>query len=491
MRNSETVTGPGRRCTAVAALGAGLSLFGIGAYAAEVFDASANRVFHTFDGDEVEVRDRDSVTRYLEQFLHQDDSGQVFELHDDWEIVSDGTVFMLYHFNGRHFEWIEAAGIPAGKTRTHEHDRTDRFYSPTEPSGYDRIVSGGQSDDSEYWTTPEQGDTPILRMESLLYEDGVFKTLDGESIEDFRFPAAAAAEPDDPFADFDAARESVAEEYVLYRNEFGEPVFFRRGTWGADGGQTFGDWCDAMLVHWYFEDVYASEKFAAIEAKRADLEREFAEQHSIAAELINLGRYYETSDHQRPVFSTDSHFSVRYFSSIDDEIVYLNEEQVARLKNKWLVLNDKLRQNTVPFDLPRGAFYLKRKAALNRGLENLPRSSLVFEIKAKPEYADEFRAAISVPTKSASAEQPAPAAADGSYVFVPGNYWGRGEIQPLQDPTDRQECARLCDEQRKCVVASYHDETVGGGYANTCVLRSKKGEWHPEQTNISSWVKPK
>ena len=91
MRNSETVNGLGRRCPTVTLLAAGLALLGFSANAAEVFDAAGNRVFHTFDGDEVEVRDRDSVTRYLEQFLHQDDSGQVFELHDDWEIVSDGT----------------------------------------------------------------------------------------------------------------------------------------------------------------------------------------------------------------------------------------------------------------------------------------------------------------------------------------------------------------------------------------------------------------
>jgi hypothetical protein len=131
--------------------------------------------------------------------------------------------------------------------------------------------------------------------------------------------------------------------------------------------------------------------------------------------------------------------------------------------------------NTRPFLVPEAGFHVKKGKAKKRGLVDLPSASFVVEVRAKPEYMEEFQAAITtLPT----------------YTFENANYWGAGKSQRLKDPFDRQECARLCDEDPSCAVASYHDETAIGGYANTCTLRREVGERHPEQTSVHSWVKP-
>ena len=75
-----------------------------------------------------------------------------------------------------------------------------------------------------------------------------------------------------------------------------------------------------------------------------------------------------------------------------------------------------------------------------------------------------------------------------AYTLERANYWG-SEIAVLRNWSDMQECARLCDEDSSCVVASYHDQTAGD-YANTCVHRYKVGSRHPEQSNVFSWVRP-
>lgn len=76
-----------------------------------------------------------------------------------------------------------------------------------------------------------------------------------------------------------------------------------------------------------------------------------------------------------------------------------------------------------------------------------------------------------------------------AYSIKRGNYWG-SEIKALRNWTDAQACARTCDKDPSCVVASYHERSVGSGYGNTCVLRHAVGPWHPEQSNVHSWVRP-
>lgn len=225
-----------------------------------------------------------------------------------------------------------------------------------------------------------------------------------------------------------------------------------------------------MLLHYYYEQTYESPAFEEIENRRRVNAANVLETNSIATEMLNLGNYYETEY----TTITGGNYKVVYFTMIDGEIVYLNKTQIAQLKNKWLVLNEETRMNTRPFYVPEGGFHVKNRHAKKRGLV-LPSSSFVIEIKAKPEYLSEFKAAISI----------LPA-----YTFENANYWGSGKSRALQDPLDMQECARLCDEDPSCAVASYHDETAIGGYANTCTLRHEVGERHPEQTSVHSWVKP-
>lgn len=78
---------------------------------------------------------------------------------------------------------------------------------------------------------------------------------------------------------------------------------------------------------------------------------------------------------------------------------------------------------------------------------------------------------------------------DVEYKFEGANYWG-SEISILRNWTDMQECARSCEQDSSCVVASYSDQSALAGYANTCVLRNKVGPRHTEQQGIFSWVKP-
>src|SRR6266849_4654965 len=76
-----------------------------------------------------------------------------------------------------------------------------------------------------------------------------------------------------------------------------------------------------------------------------------------------------------------------------------------------------------------------------------------------------------------------------SYSFEVANYWGNA-YETINDATDPQECARRCEADSRCRVASFHGPRATGGWANRCVLRDVFGERHTEQVDISSWVKP-
>jgi hypothetical protein len=409
----------------------------------EVFDATGKRVFYASRAD---------------QELFHEGTGRSFRLRSsDDEIISGNVVFIKYHFNKRHFEWIEYAGFAPGETGTHEHDLTQRFYSESSLSDYTKRVSDQPLTATEFWTTPEQGEVPILAYESVRHEDGVYLDGIGEPIQNIVFPKLS--------------EEQLNTRLGIYRNEFGEPVYFMRGELGHQSDGSFGDWDDVVLLHYYYEEAYQPAALEAITKRRAANAADSGESNSIAIEMLNLGTYYETE------YTTilGGNYKVVYFTVVDEKLVYLNKTQIKQLKNKWLVLNTETRMNTRPFNVPEGGFYVKNRHAKKRGLVDISSSSFVIEIKPKPEYESEFRAAI---------------ATLHTYTFENANYWGAGTSKALQDPLDMQECARLCDEEPSCVVASYHDETAIGGYANTCTLRREVGERHPEQTSVHSWVKP-
>lgn len=75
------------------------------------------------------------------------------------------------------------------------------------------------------------------------------------------------------------------------------------------------------------------------------------------------------------------------------------------------------------------------------------------------------------------------------YKFESANYWDH-DITVLRDQHDMQACARACDENPDCKVASFTDSTITDGWGNSCVLRSAVGTRHPEPSGRCSWVKP-
>jgi hypothetical protein len=412
-------------------------------YDLEVFDAAGKRVFYASSADQ--------------ELFHEDSGRSFISRCCRGEIVSRGVVFMLYHFNDRHFEWIEGAGIAPGETGTHAHASTLRLYSKVSASAYEIRTSATPLTATEFWTTPDQGANRILAYETVRHEDGIFKDPNGQPVQDIVFPSLS--------------KEQLNTRLGIYRNEFGEPVYFVRGELGSNSDGTFGDWDDIVLVHYYYEEVYASPAFEEVQNKRNLNAANDLESNSKAIDMLTLGNFYET-EYQTIL---GGNYKMVYFTMIDGEIVYLNKTQIKQLKNKWLVLNTDTRMNTRPFLVPEAGFHVKKGKAKKRGLVDLPSASFVVEVRAKPEYMEEFQAAITtLPT----------------YTFENANYWGAGKSQRLKDPSDRQECARLCDEDPSCAVASYHDETAIGGYANTCTLRREVGERHPEQTSVHSWVKP-
>jgi hypothetical protein len=79
-------------------------------------------------------------------------------------------------------------------------------------------------------------------------------------------------------------------------------------------------------------------------------------------------------------------------------------------------------------------------------------------------------------------------AAATSYRFEAANYWGN-DYQTIANATDPQDCARRCDADARCQVASFSGPSAPKPWANTCVLRSAVGPRHTEQPDIRSWVK--
>lgn len=347
------------------------------AHAGEIFDISGNRIFYTEVGDEIHSTRRLQPFSYTEQILFHEESGRSFRFDEPSEvIVSNGIVFILYHFNKNHFEWIEAAGIKPGKTKTHEHDSAQRIYSKSQTSEYERKVSGSASEEVNFWTTAEQGEIPLLTYEPLHYENGILKDRRGNPVELIKFPVSPADDSND--------------EIGIYSNEFGEPVYFVKGPLGSDVDGSYGNWCDVVLLHYYFEQNYGPDALEDIVARRGADENRATDSNSVAIDMLNLGYYYE-SEYTN---TFGSNYKMLYFTLVQGEIVILNEDQILQLKNSWLVLNEKTSTSTRPFNFPEGGFHVRKKHAKKRGIEGVKSNTLVIEIKAMPEYESEFQSAI-------------------------------------------------------------------------------------------------
>ncbi len=75
------------------------------------------------------------------------------------------------------------------------------------------------------------------------------------------------------------------------------------------------------------------------------------------------------------------------------------------------------------------------------------------------------------------------------YHFENANYWSP-ELETIPDLRDPQECARRCDQNPNCKIASFHGRHAPPGWAYKCILRSSAEDRHTDQDDIWSWVKP-
>ena len=172
-------------------------------------------------------------------------------------------------------------------------------------------------------------------------------------------------------------------EEGTYTSEFGEPVYTLK-----NGG--FPGWCAMMLLHYYYEQHYKSEEFGEIQKRRQAEAAMALESNAIAQNMLSMGHDYE----KQPATFSGTPYEMVYFTTVNGTVELLDEEQVSRLLNKWLVLNEKTRRRSQPFDIPEGGFYTSRKDAKKLGLPDMKAYHLILEIKVKPEYVEEFRAAI-------------------------------------------------------------------------------------------------
>jgi hypothetical protein len=111
--------------------------------------------------------------------------------------------------------------------------------------------------------------------------------------------------------------------------------------------------------------------------------------NGIAMEMVTLAHKYETR--QAGIFGPNH--KVYYFNQIDGTYSMLGEEQVLRLKDKWLVINEETWRRPRPFDLPQGGFLLSKKDIKKRGI-TAKKHHMLIEIKIKPEFVAEFGSAM-------------------------------------------------------------------------------------------------
>lgn len=307
-----------------------LAIFSIPAKAAEVFDMSGNRIFYTEEtGETIERVSANGVRSFyrVTRLVHEP-TGQSFTYDPKWDqTTSDGELVMDYVFNARQWNWVGGKGITPCK------DKSGIF-----------VNCMGASDG---------------KKRSYEIEDGIYSSPDQKGITLLAFKDG------------------------IFFNEFDEAVYRLEGR--------LATWSAMIMLHYYYEQTYISEKFAQVEARRAVAAAEALESNGIATDMVSLAHEYETL--QSGVFGPNR--EVLYFAQIEGVNTFLSEEQVLRLKDKWLVLNEKTwRRSGPPHDLPQGGFLLGKKEVKKFGI-SAERHHMVIQIKIKLEFVDEFLLAVS------------------------------------------------------------------------------------------------
>lgn len=168
----------------------------------------------------------------------------------------------------------------------------------------------------------------------------------------------------------------------VFLSEFDEPVYTLKGGLPA--------WCEMVMLHYYYEENYNSAVIKDVEARRAVNAGLALESNGIASDMVKLAHEYETL--QSGVFGPN--YKVRYFTQIEGTNTMLSEEQVLQIRNRWLVLNEKTwRRSGPPHDLPQGGFLLSKREVKDLGV-SAEKNHMVIMIRIKPEFLEEFRAAV-------------------------------------------------------------------------------------------------
>lgn len=301
-----------------------------------VYDQQGKRIYYSEDSDkkhEVTLSDGRKAM-YTERILFDHQGDSYFYDHINEQVIKDDTVVLIYNFNRRRWEWVEPAGLAPGKYGKKEDIKRI----------YERI-------ENEY-TTPDQGEYPILTFKIVDYKD-------------------------------DLGNNSQKVDYI---DEFGHTVFSRKG------GGSYPQWMTMTMMHNYYQKNYLDPDFMTRLTKRRNFVADsLANTNALAIDILQLGKDYETN---KTTFMGDN-FEMIYFSEIEGTVKILNEDQIKKIKNDWLILNPETYRRTAPYDIPKGAFYVPKKKAKKRGIQGINGRSIVFEVKIKPESIAEFMTVIS------------------------------------------------------------------------------------------------
>lgn len=301
-----------------------------------IYDQNGKRLYYTKDSDiqhEVTLPDGRKAM-YTERILF-DSTGKEYIQDHKWEqIISEGKVIMNYNYNRRRWEWVEAANLTASNFGKRED--IQRIYERVE---------------NEY-TTPDQGEYPILTFKIVDYVD-------------------------------ESGQNSQKGDFI---DEFGHTVFSRKG------GGSYPSWMNFLIVHNYYQENYLDPDFMnRINERRKFVADSLASTNSLALAMLELGKDYETN---KTTFMGDN-FEMIYFTEIEGRIELLNEDQIMMIKNDWVILNPDTYRRTAPYDMPEAGFYVPKNKAKKRGIPGVNSKSIVLEVKIKPESLDHFNSVIS------------------------------------------------------------------------------------------------
>lgn len=123
-----------------------------------IYDSAGKKIFSLVPTGEIEALGRDGAEKHRLYTLTDLETGATYTYTHRWDrTMSDGGVYMDYHFNKRQWYWVE--GVPMIKTPLLA-DRVDK-----------KLIRRIYKADSNGMTVPEQGNYPILRFKDGNYID--------------------------------------------------------------------------------------------------------------------------------------------------------------------------------------------------------------------------------------------------------------------------------------------------------------------------------